>query len=187
MKTKFINNEFIYDGTQLRSLYAYLEHGLLGDSVVSWVGPCNVAFAEMVDGEDLLAKSEIRGARMLHFIVEIFNQSLFSAVALQRLFAAIGLDLLRAFAPAHAAQLKREGDDLYFGDGKLSISIATVSPSSALIHFAINCTNDGTPVKTAALSDLGVEPRAFADRAMAALAAELSGVSEATMKVRWVR
>ena len=70
MKSLFIKENFKYDGSQLRSLFAYLNYGLLGDSIVSWIGPCNVDFDHMVDGEDLLQKSEIRSDNMVHFIIE---------------------------------------------------------------------------------------------------------------------
>ncbi len=187
MKTKLIEKEFPYDGTQLRSLFAYLEHGLQGDSVVSWIGPCSIPFEHMVDGEDLLAKSPIRGGRMLHFIFEIFHVQLLGAVALQRLFASICLDILRERVPSLAPRMRREGDDLFVGEGKLSISIATVSPVSALIHFGLNITNEDTPVETAALGDLGLDPKAFALEAMSRFEREYSGIQAATVKVRWVK
>ena len=62
-----------------------------------------------------------------------------------------------------------------------------MSPASTLIHFAVNCTNDGTPVKTASLGDLGLDPKVFANEAMRSLAAEFASIQEATMKVKWVR
>lgn len=189
MKSLFVQNEFPYDGTQLKSLFGYLEHGIQGDSVVSWVGPCSVSFDHMIDGEDLLAGARIEGDRMVHFIVERFHESISSAVALQRLFAAICLDILREHVddPEVAAQLRRDGDDLYFGPGKLSISIATVSPVSALIHFAVNVTNEGTPVRTASLDDLDFDPQDFARKAMKKLTEEVTSIDEATVKVRWVK
>lgn len=188
MKTLYVERNFGYDGTQLRSLFGYLEHGVLGDSAVAWIGPCSIPFAHMVDGEDVLAKATIAGDRMVHFIIEKFHAPLVAGVALQRLFAAIVLDLLReSVAPELKGLLRREGDDLYLDDGKLSISIATVSPVSTLIHFAINCINAGTPVKTAALGDLGVDPVLFAREALKRLEHEVNSIDEATMKVRWVK
>lgn len=196
MLSKFIDKEFAYDGTQLRSLYAYLDHGLLGDSIVAWIGPCDISFEHMVDGEDLLTKSEIRGGRMVHFIAEKFQATLPEMVALQRLLASIAKDIIVAKentnqngSPRFA--IRREGDDLYValpdGEGKLSISIATVSPSSGLLHFAVNVTNAGTPVKTAALEDLKFSAREFAELVIAAFARECASIREATMKVKWVR
>lgn len=189
MKSLFIKNEFPYDGTQLRSLFGYLDHGILGDSVVSWIGPCSISTEHMVDGEDLLAGETIAGDRMVHFIIERFNTPLFAAVSLQRLFASICLEIFREHVndAEVAAQFRREGDDIFFGPGKMSISIATVSPSSSLIHFAVNCTNEGTPVRTASLDDIDMDPEDFARQAMKRLSGEVASINEATMKVRWVK
>ena len=121
MKSLFVTREFPYDGTQLRSLYGYLEHKIQGDSVISWIGPCSISFDHMVDGEDLLEQSPIEGARMVHFIIEKFHTPLMAGVALQRLFASICHDHLRAsLGAALAFEMRRSGDDLYFRDGKLS-------------------------------------------------------------------
>src|SRR5258708_7976068 len=102
----------------------------------------------MVDGEDKLAKSEIRSASMLHFIVEKFATPLFPAVLMQRLLASLCFDAIRECVPALAHEFTRDGDDIFWQDRKLSISIATVSPVSALVHFAVNISNINTPVKT---------------------------------------
>lgn len=189
MKSQFIKHEFAYDGSQLHSLFGYLDHGVQGDSVVCWIGPCSIPTDHMVDGEDVLAGAEIAGDQMVHFIIEKFNTPLFGAVALQRLFASICLDILREHVndAEVAEQFRREGDDLYFGPGKLSISIATLSPVSALIHFAVNITNEGTPVHTASLDDIDFPPEDFARKAMKRLTSEVASIEEATVKVRWVR
>lgn len=189
MKSVFVKQEFPYDGSQLRSLFGYLEHGVQGDSMVSWIGPCDIPNEHMVDGEDLLAGETIAGARMVHFIVERFHTPLFTAVVLQRLLAAIVLDVLRTHVDDEetADLLRREGDDLYFGPGKLSISIATVSPVSSLIHFAVNCTNDGTPVRTASLEDVDAEPEEFARAVMKKFVSEIASIEDASVKVRWVK
>lgn len=185
MKSKFLEITEKYDGAQLVSLRNYLQHGLLGDSIVAWIGACDVSLDHMVDGEDLVVDARIAGDRMLHFIVEKFDVSLFAAVGLQRLLAAIVMDLLRE--KYAGAGLVRDGDDIYLGERKLSISIATQSPVSSLIHFAVNVTNAGTPVKTLCLEDLGVEPRAFALRVMEKFSAEVESIHQATMKVKWVK
>ncbi|MES2854826.1 MAG: DUF366 family protein [Bdellovibrionota bacterium] len=189
MKSLFIKNEFAYDGSQLHSLFAYLGHGLQGDSIVSWIGSCSIPNEHMVDGEDLLAGETIAGDKMVHFIIEKFNTPLVAAVALQRLFASICMDIVREFVndPVEAAEFRREGDDIFFGPGKLSISIATVTPVSSVIHFAVNITNDGTPVRTAALSDIDMPGEEFARKAMKKFADEISSIDSATTKVRWVR
>ncbi len=189
MKSKFIDELENYDGSQLVSLRSYLRHKLLGDSIVAWVGSCDVTFEHMVDGEDLLDQARIAGDQMLHFIVEKFDCTLLAAVALQRLLAAIVKDELQRSSPKRdlAVNLRRDGDDIFLGDKKLSISIATQSPLSSLIHFAVNITNVGTPVETLSLEDLGLEPKRFAQQVMSVFCREVETVIEATHKVRWVK
>ncbi|MGZ3782672.1 MAG: DUF366 family protein [Pseudobdellovibrionaceae bacterium] len=186
MQSRFIEKKFIYDGTQLHSLFAYLEHGILGPSIVSWQGACSISFDHMVDGEDLLAKAIIQGDEMLHFIIEVFDRDLFTAVSLQRLFASIARDYLQAQAHSvlGAKSLLRDGDDIYLDDRKLSISIATKSPVSVMVHFAMNITNKGTPVKTLSLEDLKLNPRKTAEDLMAAFQKEFNSILIATQKVR---
>jgi hypothetical protein len=186
MQTHFIEKKFPYDGTQLRSLFAYLDHGILGPSIISWVGPCSISFDHMVDGEDLLAKAVIEGDEMLHFIIEIFDRDLFSGVALQRLFASICKDYLnpQAMLAFSDKGLTRAGDDIYFNDRKLSISIATKSPVSTMVHFAMNVTNKGTPVKTLSFEDLKIDARKVAEDVMALFRSEYVSIVTATQKVR---
>jgi hypothetical protein len=175
------DNIEIYNGKQLRSLWAYMNFGLLGDSIVAWRGPCNVPLTHMVDGEDARERSEIRGSDMVHFIVEIFGRDLYAAVALQRLLTTHAQMILLRRCPG--LQLVRTGDDLYDMERKLSISVATASPVSSLIHFAVNVSNEGTPVPTFSLEELKVNPEEFATELMAQFSEECTSIQQATCKV----
>ncbi|MGE3974595.1 MAG: DUF366 family protein [Bdellovibrionales bacterium] len=189
MKTLWIDQKNIYDGSQLRSLYAYMEHSLLGDSAIAWRGPCQVT-DHMVDGEDKKANAEIRGGDMIHFIVELFDSQLFAAVGIQRLLASLVKDQIVTLQPRLAEKIYRDGDDIYLRGTtlkKFSISIATQSPVSSLIHFAINVSNDGTPVPTCSLQDFEIEPTVFAKSVLEQFAREMSSVRDATRKVFWVK
>jgi hypothetical protein len=186
MQSLFINDKFTYDGAQLKSLFGYLTYGILGNSIISWVGPCKVSFEHMVDGEDLLAKSSIEGAEMLHFIIEVFDRDLFSGVALQRLFSSMIRDYLQVEAQVTLGKhlLERDGDDIFWGEKKLNISIAAKSPVSTMIHLAINCTNKGTPVETCSLEDLKLSPETVAQDVMKKFQREFESILKATQKVR---
>ena len=92
MKTKWLEKSLTYDGSQLRSHFALTTVNVQGASIIAFRGPCKVSLKSMVDYEDRLAKSEIKSKDMLHFIVEYFPANLKSAVALQRLLAAIVAD-----------------------------------------------------------------------------------------------
>jgi hypothetical protein len=183
MKTLWIDQTIKYDGTQLRSLFAYLDHNILGNSVVAFRGACDVSFEHMVDGEDLLQKAQICGSDMLHFIFEIFDEILITGVFVQRLFASLVQN--KVFEKSKKEFfLKREGDDLYHNGGKLSISIAARSPQSILVHFAMNISNDGTPVKTSSLQDLNIEPLEFAKELLKDFSDEYQNIQVATWKVK---
>ncbi|PWU21244.1 MAG: DUF366 domain-containing protein [Bdellovibrio sp.] len=182
--TQWIEQPMKYDGSQLSPLFSYRNFGLLGSSCIGFCGPCDVSPSEMVDLEDLRAGSAIRGSQMLHFIVEIFDRELFSAVCLQRLLAEIIRSTIEDMT-GRAAGLWREGDDLYRGeDRKLSISIATSSTVSQLIHFAVNISNEGTPVATCSLEDFGIPAEALGRTVLAKLALEYESLVQATRKVR---
>jgi hypothetical protein len=181
VKTYFHDGELAY--TELYSHFAYKNFGVAGDSVVSFVGPCDVSGDDLVDLADRAAGDYIKAAKMLHFIVEHFAMDLLTAVRHQRLLCAALYEYLTGRSPGPG--LRRDGDDLYVGDGKLTVSIATVSPVSALIHLGINIDAAGAPVKTADLSWFAnLEPKEVAVGVMKRYADEVDGIHAAAVKVR---
>lgn len=152
MKNSYINKDITYTGAELAPHWIYKNHGLQGDAIVAFQGKCDVKLSEMVDIADVIENSPIYSERMIHFIVEHFNMPLLEGVARQRLLVCIIKEQIEKHTNI---QLKRKGDDLFFEGGKLSVSIATKSPTSVLIHTALNVLSKNTPVKTAGLkSDL---------------------------------
>lgn len=185
MKTLFIEKKFKYDGSQLRPLFAYENYKVLGDSIVSWIGPCNITLDHMVDLEDKIENAQICGDEMLHFIIEVFGSDLTAAVSLQRLFASMAKDYIQQESKLKF-NLVREGDDIYLieqGKKKLSISIASRSSVSSMIHFAMNIVNDGTPVPTACLIDLALNGEVTAKKLMSLFSEEYESIVIATKKV----
>ncbi len=180
MKIKFIDQPTNYNGSELKPLYTYVNHKLCGDSIVSFIGSCDVDLAHMVDAEDFIVNAQIKADKMLHFIVEIFAQNLLTAVVLQRLLVAVAQNLLLE----QGRNLRRQGDDLYLNEKKLSVSIASCSAVSAMIHLGLNISNEGTPVKTCALQDFNIEAKTFAVELMKRFSAEYVSIIEATQKVK---
>jgi len=185
MNSLFLKETTTYSGEQLNPLENYLKHGLLGNSIVSWVGPCQVHLDHMIDGEDLRAQSVIAGESMLHFIIEIFHQDLFAGILLQRLLGElVKCEILRQ-SDIPKNQIHRQGDDLFFNSGKLNVSIATKTPNSFLIHYGINVTNKGTPVKTSSLEDFGIQDiKEFAESVMNLVTEEIKTQTKAACKVK---
>jgi hypothetical protein len=182
MITRWLADPIAYDGSQLRAHWILATCGIAGDALVAFRGPCAVSDVEMADLADLDGPG-IAGADMVHFVWESFREpDLLLAVHRQRLLAAQAMERLRSMAPG--AMVRRDGDDLWVGTGKLSISIATVSPVSSLLHFAVNATPGGAPVPTTSLAELGVAAEPFAHGLLAAVAAEQESIAVARAKVR---
>ncbi|MFT7535977.1 MAG: hypothetical protein ACI85K_001930 [Hyphomicrobiaceae bacterium] len=182
LQTHWCDQTVAYDGSQLRAHWLLDRFGLVGDAVVAFRGPCNVIRDEVADLEDLDGPG-IAANDMVHFVWESFTTTdLLLAVHRQRLFAAQVREVVQQLAPS--SELSRTGDDLYVGGGKLSISIATVSPVSALMHFAVNAQPGGAPVAIATLQELGVEPSAFARAVLERISDEQASIESARAKVR---
>ena len=181
MKTLFVTDRIDYTGRELRPHWIMELCGLVGDAAVSFVGSCDVSGEDLVDLEDRALGNTVAGDRMLHFIVELFGIALPGIVFAQRLLCTAAKEAIEA---ASAAAIRRDGDDLFVGTGKLSVSVATVSPVSGLIHMGLNITKAGVPVEAACLEDLKIGPAALAEEILASFAREIDGALEAAKKVR---
>jgi hypothetical protein len=187
LQTDFIEREITYDGYQLDPHWIYRQHGIQGDAAVAFIGPCSVSLSEMVDIEDVRKDAPIYSPLMLHVIAEFFDDlGLHATVYRQRLLIVAAKELLEELT---GRRVRRDGDDLYLdraasGEGKLSVSIATSSVSSMLIHTGFNILTEGTPVPTVGLRELAVDPAAFGRELLARYAAELEDIYMARCKVR---
>lgn len=175
-----------YSGEELQSLWAYKKYDIQGDSCIAFLGACDVRAEHMVDVEDLKEKRKIYSEFMAHFIIEHFDVDLEKAVLRQRLFAAIAEKELR-LRVGGMNSIIRKGDDLYEGDCKLTISIATVTPVSSMIHFGINVSSRNTPVKTKGLKDYGIDVDNYVLEVMKDYKEEIDSIKMAKCKVRGVK
>ena len=183
MHTYLHPDPLAYTGPQLSSHFIYRTFGLRGDTIAAFAGPCQVATPEMVDLEDVHAGLHIYSEHMLHFLVEHFEAPLRMMVLRQRLLTTQMQQILQQHGVTH---LRRSGDDLYDQEAKLSVSIATVSPVSGLIHFGINISSHNTPIPTRGLSDYGIDWHIFAAQVLETYAQEEHAIGQAVAKVRWV-
>jgi len=185
MKYHLAGVEITYTGEQLRSNFAYKQFGVIGDSIVAFCGPCDVGMEWMVDIEDLRAGKAIYSESMLHFIVEHHDTDLEKNVLRQIVLA----DLVKDALNEHIGKtvVRRSHTDIYDGEFKLSVSVATVTPVSSLIHFGINISSSNTPVPTRGLGDYNVKPVDFAERIMQKYCREIEDAYRTRCKVKWVR
>ena len=184
MKTLFTDNEIKYIGSQLQPHWIYKNFNIQGDAIVAFCGECDVRLSEMVDIEDVINNEPIYSKYMLSFITEQFNVELVEGVFRQRLLICVIKEALenRGFT------VKRDGDDLFINNKKLSVSIATKSLTSVLIHTGLNILSDDAPIPVSALrSDLNIEDvKGFALEIMEKYSQEIEDIKLASTKVRGV-
>lgn len=184
MHQRWLPQSMHYDGAQLRSHWIFDQTGLVGDAIVAFIGGARVEATHMVDLEDRRQQAWIFSEQMLHFIVEHFHYDLTRTILLQHLLVASAADAVRTFVPG--SSVRRSGNDLFDGDAKLSVSIATASPVSTLIHCGINILSTNTPVTTKGLADYRIDPHTFAVQLMQTYTDEVTHIHHARAKVRAV-
>lgn len=184
MITKFIDQEVKYIGSQLAPHWIYKNYKLQGDAIVAFCGECEVKLTEMVDIEDVINNEPIYSKYMLSFITEQFNVNLVEGVFRQRLLMCI----IKEELEKRGIFVERKGDDLMINGGKLTVSIATKSHNSILIHTGINIDSTGAPVKACGLtSELGiVDIKEFGNTIMQRYSDEIDDIILASTKVRGV-
>lgn len=183
MKSLYFENDLKYTGDELTSHWIYRNFGILGDAIVAFIGEVDVARDRMIDLSEAIDQSYIFSPSMLNFIVEHFDHDLNLAIYRQRLLMVCIMEELQQLN----ISVTRRGDNLFVHRGKLSISIATATAVSTLIHVGLNINTEGTPVETIGLSDIGVtDIRALGENIMMRYGREIDQIYDARCKVRSV-
>ena len=183
MIAKWTQDDIFYDGSQLAPGWLKTRFGIdENDVIVSFAGGCDVSNEFMVDMADLEAGLSIRSDRMLHFIVKHCGDGLETITVKQRMLILMIIEILKN--EFSIGDLSRSGDDIFWKDGKLSISVATASKDAGYIHAALNIVNTGTPVKTAAFSDLHIQARDLAELVISRYREEILSIRQAMAKVK---
>jgi len=182
LRTKLLAGTHPYDGSPLRSHWGYLNHGIQGDSLIAFEGPCDVKVEALADLEDAKSGAFIYSPHMLHFVLELFGPDLEQAVARQWLMAATAQDEINR--SLKKLRVERDGNDLWVGKRKLSVSIAAPSGVSVKVHLGINVDATGAPVPALGLKDLKIPARALALRLMERFADDHARMRGARTKVR---
>jgi len=184
MRNFFLKETVDYDGSQLRSRWICGQTECGEDAIVAFIGLCDVKPEFMVDLEDLAEGASIYSKEMLHFIVEHIGQGLSETILYQRLLICIIKEVLEHHLPN--LSFVRKGDDLFLGNDKLTISIATKSPVSGLIHAGINIQSEGTPVSTKGLKDFDIDPILFGQTVIDRYLCEVELAKHCETKVKQV-
>ena len=184
MKTHYIDEEIKYIGSQLAPHWIYKNFKIQGNAIVAFCGECEVKLSEMVDIEDVINNEPIYSKYMLSFISEQFNIGLVEGVLRQRLL----MSIIKETLEKRGFLVKRQGDDLFVNDKKLSVSIATKSTTSVLIHTGLNILTQGAPIPVSGLkTDLNIKNiKDFAIEVMNKYSEEIDDIILASTKVRGV-
>ena len=184
MKTRLLEQEIKYEGWQLSPHWIYKNFKIQGDATVAFIGECEVKLTEMVDIEDVINNEPIYSKLMLSFISEQFNIGLVEGVFRQRLL----ICTIKEALEKRGFKVTRNGDDLFFDNKKLTVSIATKSVNSILIHTGINIDSQGAPVKASGLtSEMGItDIKEFAQEVLINYSEEINDIIMASTKVRGV-
>lgn len=184
MKTQLLEQEIKYEGWQLSPHWIYKNFKIQGDATVAFIGECEVKLTEMVDIEDVINNEPIYSKSMLSFISEQFNVGLVEGVFRQRLLICIIKEALEK----RGFKITRNGDDLFYEGKKLTVSIATKSINSILIHTGINIDSTNAPVQASGLtSELGITGiKDLAQEILTNYSEEINDIIMASTKVRGV-
>jgi hypothetical protein len=191
------SEQITYDGTAIGPHWALDKFDILGNSMISFRGPLKVPQAEMVDLLDVKEEGElgtylITGKEAVQWIIEDFlphppNMEL--EYSRLRILVLVILEVLRKTIPDR--EFRRSHTDIYVGEQKLSVGIATISKVSGKIHYALNLSSEGVPahVKAMGLYDLGLKSsdiHAFSEEVGEAYLEEISRIARDCMKTRSV-
>lgn len=179
LQTRITDKEIAYDGLQLDSHWICREFNLLGDAIVAFEGKSDVPISHMVDLEDVKANAPIYSPRMLHFVAEWFIDSWTEGLLLQYLFVQT---LYASLWEKGIENLNRRGNDIYFKGRKLNVSIATKTIGSVLMHTGVNIRTENTPVPTAGLLELQIQPLPFAESLLTRFQEDLSSLRRSRVK-----
>lgn len=184
MNKLFCEENIKYTGKELSPHWIMTKFKLFGDSIVSFIGEVEVPIDNMVDVEDRINNEPIYAKSMLNFIIEHFDYSI-KEIALAQII--LIQSIREVFLDEYNVNLKREGDDLFYNDRKLSVSIATKSIVSGLIHTALNIDCTGAPVKAVDINEIGIKDiKTLAQKIMQRYTDNIEKVNFATTKVRGV-
>lgn len=185
MEYKFIEEEIVYTGEQLRSHWIWEKTGILGDCIVGFFGPAEV-YEHLLDVVDRRKKSGIYAKRMMHFICEHFDTPLSLAIARQRILICIIAECINAISCSYI--IERRGNDLYYKGGKLSVSIAASSPISSLIHVGVNIEAEDVDIKISSLPIINnIDERMLCEKILKAYTEEIKQMHQCLSKARWTK
>jgi len=183
MKTRFIKEELTFTGEQLHSLFAYDNYNILGDSIIAFIGACDISLKETVDLETQKARKYSYVPKMLHFLCEHFEVDVEKAILRSYLLLDIAKDILNEKLGTN--QIKRVFNELYDGESRVAISMATSSPVSSLIYVGVHIVPP-TDIPAKGLEDYQIDPLEFGNLVLERYAKDAERINQMRYRTRWV-
>ncbi len=182
MRSLYFKEKIKFTGEQLVPHWTYMNFDILGDSIIAFIGPCELEEKYLIGIDHLKKKTQIRSEMMLHFLVEHFELDLEKAVLRQQLLVSILKDKLNHRLKGDVFQ--RWGNDIYEEDFKLTVSTVTKTSVSTKIHLGINISSKNVPVKAKGLSDYGIDPDDIAEVVMNQYRLDMRRIKEKLARTR---
>lgn len=149
---KEATGQSIYKGNELLPGWERLNYNIRGNSLIYWISPTDVSVEFMKDVDDVRENLSIKSDSMLHFVFTYYTSNDATwAVFAQRLLTKHIVEYVRAHLGSSVVRV--DGNDVFIGGRKFSVSIAGVSSGLVKFHFGINVESKGAPIPVSSLSD----------------------------------
>ena len=172
----FIPDKIKFSGEQLNEHWTAENYEVIGDSIVAFVGPCDISPNYLSDIKHRKKKTPIKSELMLHFLAEHFDTDFEKVILRQKLLIHILKDKLNHRLGGDVMQ--RWGDDLFDGDAKVTVTAVVKTKVSTKIHIGVNISSKNTPVKTKGLQDYKLDPQEIAQAVMNQYGVDILKITE---------
>ncbi|CAB3288012.1 conserved protein of unknown function [Methanocaldococcus lauensis] len=156
----FVKDKLNYTGREIESLWAFKNFDVQKDNIVVFRGKMEVTIDNMKDLKDVKREKDIdipiKSEDAINFVIEHFDNIDLKTIYLrQRLLVCITKEIIEDYCNL---KLRRDGDDLYYNNKKLSVCIACKGIVSSKIHLGINVKSKGAKhIEIIGLEDLGIK------------------------------
>ncbi|MCQ6254134.1 DUF366 family protein [Methanocaldococcus sp.] len=156
----FVKDKLNYTGREIEPLWAFKTFDVQKDNIVVFRGKMEVPIDNMKDLKDVKREKDIdipiKSEDAINFVIEHFDNIDLKTIYLrQRLLVCITKEIIEDYCNL---KLRRDGDDLYYNNKKLSVCIACKGIVSSKIHLGINVKSKGAKhIEIIGLKDLGIK------------------------------
>ena len=183
MQYKILKEKRPLSGDEMLPHWAYRNFGLLGDSIVAFIGEFKVPPERWIDLESIMHDRRLPDTDMLHFVVEHFDNNLREGMLRQYVLVSILEEKLLHRIPNDGHKLVRLGDDLFDGENRLSITAAGCTLVSVKLHMGIYL-EAGPARGVHGLGAYGVDPMELADVVISQYRTEMRRLSEKAWRMK---